>query len=199
MDKTNQDYLGQLSHILTIIPKKYIDALLTLHSKLDGKEIKWVVCGDLAERLRLVKVDPDCIEIVTSKDGVEKIFENVQEFNPQPVKFQTQQLTRNAVIAGKEFPVFNRSYYFDFNIKTVTIKVHGDLQFKVGNWEWGEVFDFNPEYVYVTGKKIAVTPLPIQYEFYQMLNWIDKAEKISRITKPLRQYSRFSSNDFVQN
>ncbi len=189
MSKTNQEFLAQVSRFLTFIPQEYIEALLTLQSKLDGKEIKWVVNGDLAERLRLVKVDPDCIEIVASKDGVEKIFENLKEFNPQPVKFQTQQLTRNAVIAGKEFPVFHRSYYFDFKIKTVTIKVHGDLQFKVDNWEWGEVFDFNPEYVYVTGKKIAVTPLTIQYEFYQMLNWVDRAEKINQITKPLRQNS----------
>jgi hypothetical protein len=187
MSKTNQDFLAQVSHLLTFIPQKYIDALLTLHSKLDGKKIKWVVSGDLSERLRLVKVDPDCIEIVTSKDGVEKIFENVKEFNPQPVRFQTQQLPRSAVITGKEFPVFHRSYYFEFNIKTVTLKVHGDLQFKVGNWEWGEVFDFNPEYVYVTGKKIAVTPLPIQYEFYQMLSWVDRAEKISQINIPLKQ------------
>ena len=184
MSNPNQDYLDQLSHFLTVIPQKYVDALLTLHAKLDGKEIKWIVSGDLAERLRVVKVDPDFIEIVTSKDGTEQIFEAVQEFMPQPIRFQTQQLTRNAKIAGEELPVFARSYYFEFNIKDVTVKVEGDLQFKVGRWDWGEVFDFDPEYVYVTGKKIAVTPLLIQYEFYHMLGWMDRAEKIAQIIKP---------------
>ena len=48
----------------------------------------------------------------------------------------------------------------------MTVKVEGDLQFKVGDWDWGEVFDFAPEYVYVTGKKIAVTPLTINAELY---------------------------------
>jgi hypothetical protein len=184
MTNTKQDFMDQLSHFLTIIPKKYLDSLLTLHDKLDGKEIKWIVSGDLAERLRVIKVEPDNIEIVTSKDGAQQIFEAVQEFNPQPIQYLTQQLERNAVISGDEYPVFARSHYFEFNIKDVTVKVEGDLQFKVGNWEWGEVFDFTPEYVYVTGKKTAVTPLFIQYEFYQSIGWMDRAEKIAKILKP---------------
>ncbi len=159
MSNTNQDFLDQLSHFLTIIPQKYVDALLTLHEKLDAKKIKWIVSGDLAERLRLVKVDPDCIEIVTSKDGAEQIFQAVQEFKPQAVSVQTQRLPRDAVIGKENFPVYNRSYYFEFNLNGVTVKVQGDLQFKVGSWDWGDVFDFDPEYVYVTGKKTAVTPL----------------------------------------
>jgi hypothetical protein len=184
MNKTNQDYLDQLSTFLTIIPQKYVDALLTLQSKLHDKNIKWVVSGDLAERLRLVKVDPDFVEVGTSKDGAEQINQAVQEFKPQKVSVQTKQLSRNAVIGGKEFPVYSRSYCFEFIVKDVTIKVEGDLQFKVGNWDWGDVFDFEPEYVYVTGKKIAVTPLAILYELYQMLGWVDRAEKIAKIIKP---------------
>lgn len=185
MSYTNQDFLEQLSHFLTIIPQKYVDTLLTLHEKLDDKKIKWIVSGDLAERLRLVKVDPDCIEIVTSKDGAEQIFQAVQEFKPQKVNVQTRRLQRDAVVGKEKFPVYVRSYYFEFNVKGVNVKVQGDLQFKVGVWDWGDIFDFNPEYVYVTGKKIAVTPLPIQYEFYQTLGWMDRAEKIAIIKKPL--------------
>jgi hypothetical protein len=88
------------------------------------------------------------------------------------------------VISGEELPVYTRSYYFEFNMKDVTVKVQGDLQFKVGNWDWGEVFDFDPEYVNVTGKKIALTPLRIQYDFYQMLGWNDRAEKLAQIIHP---------------
>ena len=183
MSYTNQDFLDQLSHILTIIPQKYVDALLTLHDKLDDKKIRWIVSGDLAERLRLVKVDPDFIEIVSSRDGAEQIFQAVQEFEPQKVSFQTQRLSRDAVVGSEKYPVYARSHYFEFSINSVNVKVEGDLQFKVGDWEWGEIFDFNPEYVYVTGKKIAVTPLLIQYEFYQTLGCSDRAEKIAQIIK----------------
>jgi hypothetical protein len=183
LSHSNQDFLDQLRNFLTIIPQKYVDALLTLHEKLKDRNVKWIVSGDLGERLRLVKVDPDLIEIVSSKNGAEQIFEAVQEFTPQKVTFQTKQLARNAVITGEEFPVYSRSYYFEFNVNDVNVKVQGDLQYKVGKWDWGEVFDFTPEYVYVTGKKIAVTSLLIQYEFYQSLGWLDRAEKIVRIIK----------------
>jgi hypothetical protein len=181
MSPTNQDYLDQLSHFLTVIPQKYVDALLTLHEKLDGEKIKWVVNGDLAERLRLVKVDPECIEIVTSKEGAEKIYHAVQEFLLQKNSLKTQRLQRDAVVGKEEYPVYAKSYYFEFNLNGVSVKVEGDLQFKVGEWDWGEVFDFNPEYVYVTGKKIAVTPLQIQLELYQTLGWMDRAENISKV------------------
>ena len=184
MNNRNQEFLDQLSNVLTIIPQKYVDALLTLHCTLEGKEIKWVVGGDLAERMRLVKVDPDCIEIVTSKAGAEQIFQAVQEFKPQQVSVQTLRLPRDAVVGEEKFPVYAKSHYFEFKVKDVTVKVQGDLQFKVGEWDWGEVFDFDPEYVYVTGKKTAVTPLPIQYDFYQSLGWVDRAEKIAEIIKP---------------
>ena len=144
----------------------------------------------MAELLRIVKVEPDCIEIVTSKDDAQKIFEAVQEFKPRQITFQTLCLSRNAVIDGKEYPVSIRSFYFDFNINNVKVKVEGDLQFKVGDWEWGDVFDFTPEYVYVVGKKIAVTPLLIASDLYQSLGWIDRVKKINDVTKKLHAPKR---------
>ena len=183
MNYTNKEALNQLSQVLTITPQQYVNALLTLHDKLDDKKVKWIVSGDLAERLRTVKVEPDCIEIVTSKVDAEKICLAVQEFKPQKISVQTQQLPRNVVIEKKEYPVYARSHYFEFNVNGVNVKVEGDLQFKVGDWDWGDIFDFIPEYVYVAGKKTAVTPLPIQFELYQTLGWTDRAEKISQVIK----------------
>jgi hypothetical protein len=186
MSDTNRDIWKQLNRVVSVIPKQYIDALLILHEKLE-KNIKWVINGDLAESLRIVKVEPDCIEIVSSKEDVKKIFRAVQEFAPQPITFQTRQLKRNAVIEAKEYPVYVRSHYFEFNLNAVNVRVHGDLQYKVDDWAWGEVFDFTPEYVYVVGKKIAVTPLPIAYELYCNLGWIDRVEKIKEVTQKSRR------------
>ena len=93
---------------------------------------------------------------------------------------QTQQLERNALAEGKEYPVYVRSYYFDFSLNNVLVKVQGDLQFKVADWDWGEIYDFEPEYVYVVGKKIAVTPLAVKHQLYESLGWIDRAEKIEQ-------------------
>ena len=183
MTVTSKDFWNQFSHFVSVIPREYVDALLALHEKVDGKNINWVVNGELAERLRIVKVEPNCIEIVSSKDGAQKIYQAVQEFGPQPIVFQTQRLSRNAVVEGKEFPVYARSHYFEFNLKNVKVNVEGDLQFKVGDWDWGDVFEFTPEYVCVVGKKIAVTPLTIASELYRNLGWNDRVEKISDVTQ----------------
>ncbi len=67
MSISSKDFWDQFSKFVSTIPKPYVDALLALHEKLEGKNIKWVVSGDLAELLRIVKVEPDCIEIVSSR------------------------------------------------------------------------------------------------------------------------------------
>ncbi len=157
-----------------------------LHERFDNREINWIVNGDLAEALRTVKINPDCIEIVCTKQDAEKILQAVQDLDPSPIDYQTIQLPRNAVIEGSEQPILIKSYYFDFNLESILVKVHGDLQFKVGNWDWGDVFLFAPEYVYVVGKKTGVTPLTIKAELYQSFGWNDRFEQVKEvIQKPL--------------
>jgi|WetSurMetagenome_2_1015567.scaffolds.fasta_scaffold83506_2 hypothetical protein len=186
MSYPNNLFWEQLDRIVSVINKPYLDVLLALHEKLDGKNLKWVVDGDLSECMKVVRVEPDCIEIVTSTHDAQKIFKIVQEFNPSPIQLQTRQLHRHAFAGGKGYPVYSRSYYFDFKLKDVLIKVQGDLQFKVADWDWGDVYDFQPEYVYVVGKKIPVTPLAIKQQFYESLGWNDRSEKIKQtIQKPL--------------
>ncbi len=183
MSITSKEFWDQFSNFVSVTPKQYVDALIVLHDKLENTNIKWVVSGDLAEHLRIVKVEPDHIEIVTSKDDAQLIFYAFQEFASQQITFQVQRLTRNAMIEGKEYPVYVRSYYFDFCLNGVKVKVEGNLQFKVGEWDWGYVLDFTPDYVYVVGKKIAVTPLSIASELYRSLGWTDRVEQISEVTQ----------------
>ncbi len=183
MSNLNKDIWNQLSHFVSAIPKQYVDALLVLYEKLENKNIKWVINGDLAECLRTVKVVPNCIEIVSSSEDVHKIFQAVQDFAPGQITFQSKMFSRNAVVDGKEFPVYIRCYYFDFNVNSVKVNVEGDLQFKVGEWDWGDIFDFTPDYVYVVGKKIAVTPLSEASELYRNLGWTDRVEKIREVSQ----------------
>ena len=158
-----------------------VDALLSLHRKLAKEHIEWAVSGELGEALRTVQVKPDCIEIVTSKKGATQIFLAVKEFNPAGVYFQTQKLERNAIVNGKEYPVFVRSHYFDFTLGGVKVKVFGDLQFRIKDWEWGDKLEFTPDYIYLVGAKTAIVPLQVKYEIYRDLGWTDRAEKISQV------------------
>jgi len=178
---TKEEVMEQLSRVLSIIPQKYIDALLALHARLEDKNIGWSISGDLGEELRTINVNPDCIEILTSKEGVEQIWEAMKEFNPTTIAFQTQQLSRNAIVEEKEYPVYVQSHYFDFSIDMTKVKVHGDLQYRIDTWDWGDKLEFTPEYTYLVGKKIAVVPLSLKYELYQMLGWTDRAEKIRQV------------------
>ena len=181
MSVTDKQIWDQLNHVVSFIPKQYIDALVVLDQKLEDINVRWVVGGDLAERLRVVQVEVECIEIVSSKEDVERIFQLVQEFKPQPITFQTRLLSRKAVVDGLEYPVYTRSHYFDFDLNTVKIRVHGDLQYRVDDWDWGDVLEFTPEYVSVVGKRIAVTPLSVASELYCNLGWTDRVQKISKV------------------
>ena len=163
---------------VTIIPTRYIDAILTLNRALQNKNFEWAISGDLGENLQTVHVDPNCVEIVTNKAGGQQIYQAVQEYKPQKIERRTEVLPRTALIEKKEFPVKIRSYFFEFNINYVKIKVFSDLQYQIGDWEWGDIIEFKPEYISVVGQKMAVMPLEIAYELYLGLGWKDRAEKI---------------------
>jgi hypothetical protein len=186
MSYSDKLFWKQLDHIVSVIPKTYVDALLALYEKLDEKNLKWIVDGDLSECMHVVQIIPKCIEIVTSKDDAQQFFQAVQEFNPSPISLQTCQLQRNAIVDGNEYPVYVRSFYFDFTLNTVLVKVQGDLQFKVADWNWGDIYDFEPEYVNIVGKRIAVTPLEIKLQLYQSLGWTDRSEKIEPIVQKIK-------------
>jgi hypothetical protein len=186
MSYSDKLFWKQLDQIISVIPKPYLDALLALHEKLDEKNLKWIVDGDLSECMHVVQIVPKCIEIVTSKDDAKHFFQAVQEFNPSPISLQTCQLQRNAIVDGKEYPVYVRSLYFDFTLNTVLVKVQGELQFRVADWNWGEIYDFEPDYVNIVGKRIAVTPLEIKLQLYQSLGWTDRSEKIDPIVQKIK-------------
>ncbi len=168
----------QLSEVIGFIDPIYVNALLALHKKLANQHVDWAVSGELGEALRTIQVKPDCIEIVTSKKGAIQIFLAVKELDPLGVFFQTQRLDRNALVNGIEYPVYVRSHFFEFTLAGVKFKVYGDLQYRIGNWDWGDKLEFTPEHVYVVGAKTAIVPLQVKYEIYEALGWTDRAAKI---------------------
>ena len=172
-----------INPLVVLIPQQYVSALLSLHEKFEAKKIEWVISGDLGEALKRVKVQPDCIEILTSKDGAEQIYESVKELSPQPIALRVQKSPRNALIGGIEYPIFMKSCYFEFQINGIKVKVDGDLQYKVGDWDWGDKFEFNPDTVYIVNKRTSIVPLQIKYELYQSLGWTDRIEKIRQASQ----------------
>jgi hypothetical protein len=171
----------QLNHVLAMIDPVYIDALSTLNKKLAKAHIDWAIGGDLGEALRTVQTQPDCIEIVTDKKGASQIFLIFKDLCSKGVFYETQKLDRTAIVVGKEYPVYLRSNYFDFKLGSVKVKVYGDMQLRIGNWEWGDILQFVPEHICVVGTRTAIVPLQVKYEIYQGLGWTDRADKIKRL------------------
>ncbi len=168
----------QLKRVLTTVEPAYVDAVLALHKRLAKEHVEWALSGELGEALRNVQATPDCVEIVANRKAAAQIFLKFRELSDKGIYIQTQKLDRSAVVEGKEYPAYTRSYYFDFLLDGVKVKVHGDLQYRIGSWEWGDKLEFTPEHISVTGVKTAVVPLHVKYEIYQGLGWADRAEKI---------------------
>ncbi len=171
----------QLSSVLSVIEPQYIDTILSLHERLDKSNVQWAIGGDLGEQLRAVKVKPDCMEVLTDKSGSIQIALILKDLAASEASQKTTKLSRNAVLDGKEYPVYERSYYVDFTTFGVQVKVHGDLQIKVGDWEWGEKLEFTPEHVSVVGFDTAIVPLKLKREIYEGLGWTDRVERINRV------------------
>jgi hypothetical protein len=171
---------AQVSRVLNLIPESFIYALLILHNRLEANDIEWALGGDFAEALKVVKVNPADFEIVTSKENAERIFDAVEEFKPEAMGVKIQQLPRNAVIGGEEYPIYIRSYFFSFFVGGIAVRVHGDLQYRINGWDYGDKLEFAPEYVFLMDKKIALVPLSLKYEIYQRLGWADRLDKIKQ-------------------
>jgi hypothetical protein len=171
----------QLSEVLSVVDPVFVETLISLHERLDKESFEWAIGGELGEALRAVQGEPDCIEIVTSKEGADRIFLAFKEESRNAAELQIQKIGRNASVNGKEHQVYVRSYYLEFFLGCVRIKVFGDMQYKIDDWDWGDKLEFQPEYVYVAGVKTAVVPLQIKQEIYQNLGWSDRAEKIEHV------------------
>ena len=94
---------------------------------------------------------------------------------------ETSKLLRDADINGIGYPLYIKSFYFEFFLDSVKIKVYGDMQYKINDWAWGDKLEFTPDYVNVIGVKIAVVPLQVKYEIYRNLGWNDRVEKINQV------------------
>jgi hypothetical protein len=167
-----------------VIPEPIMDATLVASKKLNNSGIFWAVGGDLGEAFRAVEVTPKDVEIITDKEGAEAMHSLFSEFKPTELKLVERRESRDAKVEGKELPLHSQGYFFEFMIGEVPVRVHGDLKFKVGEWEWGDALEFEPEIINLVGTRIPVVPIVIRRDLYKSLGWYDRmrliAEALSR-------------------
>ncbi len=161
------------------VKKAQMDLLLVISSEFASSNVKWAVFGELEEALRGVNVTPEEITILTDRASIGEIRQRMEGYDPSPVTLEERRLARDAELQGSRYPVYLRSYSFGVSILGQRVMFDADAQIKVGNWEWGEVLTFEPEYVYLVGTKIPIIPLRLLSDMYFQLGWLDKAQKVT--------------------
>jgi hypothetical protein len=163
---------------LVVLNKPLLDATTMIGKALDGCTNKWALSGDVAEVISGVNVQPDHVTILTTREGCNEIVKKLAGHCISAPETGERKLKREAKVELKAYPVKIKSYRAQFDINGTRLDVHGDLQIKVGDWEWGDPLDYEPDYVYVIGVKIPVVPLQMKSEIYNGLGWRDRAVKI---------------------
>jgi hypothetical protein len=164
---------------IVMLSQPVLKGIIKIGGALKDINAKWGVGGDAGEIMKGVNVQTEIIEILTTKEGAEEICKAMSQYltlAPSPAE---QKLGRDADVDGKMMPVFIKSNYAELTVDAVKVKVYGDEQIKVGEWEWGDPLDFQPDYVYVVGTKVPLVPLRLKSELDLGLGWLDRVELIS--------------------
>ncbi len=164
---------------LVVLSKPLLDATIAAGELLADCSAKWAIGGDLGEILFGVNVQPDHVTILTTANGCDEINKKLAAVRVEAPRTIERRLNRNAEIQPKPQPITIKAYTSQFAIKGQKLEVHGDLQIRVGEWEWGDPIDYDPEYVYVVGVKVPVVPLGLKKDLYFGLGWLDRVKKIN--------------------
>jgi hypothetical protein len=167
------------SEELVVLDKPLLDATIEVGNLLKDCHAKWALAGDIGEILNGVNVQPDHLTILTDAVGCEEIGKKLERFQVEASRPVETQIKRNAEIGPEPLPISIKSYASQFNLNGQRLNVHGDLRIKVGDWDWGDPLEYEPEYVYVVGTKVPVIPLELKTQLYMGLGWIDRVRKIN--------------------
>lgn len=162
-----------------VLSKPLLDATIRIGELLKDCPSKWAIAGDVGEILFGVNVQPDHITILTSTEGCDEIRSRLKSFEVEAPRIVERKLARSAEIDRNQLPVSIKSYAGSFNIDGQRLDLHGHLRIKLGEWDWGDPLDYEPEYVYVVGVKVPVVPLQLKTELYMGLGWMDRVLKIN--------------------
>jgi hypothetical protein len=156
-----------------------LKAVIFLGGALKDLHAKWAIWGDAGELIKGVNIKTDHLEILTTEEGCEEICKLLASYVTLAPAMKESKLPRDADIDGKPCPVYVRSHYAELTINNARVEVYGDEQIKVGEWEWGDPLDYQPDYSYVTSTKVPIVPLRLKQELDLGLGWLDRLELIS--------------------
>ena len=162
-----------------IVPSAFIGALRILSKRMSGSKVWWAIGGETAEIMQGVHINPAEIEVMTTAAGAKEVVSRLQEYKPSDLAQVEKRLEREAEVEQTRFPVFMRSLCSELFIQVPRCRIHGDYQIKVGEWEWGDVMEFDPIEMNLAGALLPVMPLRLASEIFLTIGWGDRVSKIS--------------------
>lgn len=165
---------------IAYLPAPLLRGAIFLGGRLKDIRAKWAMGGDAGEVIKGVNVRTNHLEILTTKEGCEEICQLLADYVTLPPAMKETKLARDTDVDGKLHPVYVRSHYAELTINKVRVEVHGDEQIRVGEWEWGDPLDFEPDYSYIVSEKVPIVPLRLKQELDLGLGWLDRLELISK-------------------
>jgi hypothetical protein len=137
------------------------------------------MAGDVGELLSGVAVRTDHLSILTTTEGCEEISKKLAGHIVENPGIVERKLDREARVDLSSYSVQIKSQEAKFQIDGQRLDVYGGLQIRVGEWEWGDPLDYEPDYVYVGSEKMPVLPIRLKKELYIGLGWMDRVKKIN--------------------
>ena len=159
---------------VVVMPMQFVAAIRKVGTLLREVKSKWALSGDAGEVMNNVALEPDRLEIVTTREGCDEISQKLSTYQTIAPAESEKKLERAAIVDGTNYPVYVRSRYAEFMVNGSKLEVYGDMQFKVGDWDWGDPLDWEAVDVYLVGEKIPTLPISMKSELYMGLGWLDR-------------------------
>jgi len=139
-------------------------AILKIANLLSSEQsLKWAIVGSCNLLLQGIDITPNDIDIITTEDGIEKIYNNLKKFALGKIEFSHQ----------LKFP----SQKADFNIDGIDIEVIGEEKNK-----GAYVNDrLKIEYIVLKNSKIPVASLKSEKNAYNKLGREERVKLIDQI------------------
>lgn len=136
----------------------FLNALKIVNDKFRKHDINLVLVGSLSLALQGIEIEPNDIDVLTSKEGALMCNSILKEFVVKPVKWsQTEKYD---------------SYFGRFRIEGVQVDIMGEFKVKEGD-KWVDLTTRlkKPKYVQIRSLKIPVSPLDEQLKSYEKRIW----------------------------
>lgn len=152
-----------------MIAQNLLNSLKIIHTRLidpTEKALNWVVTGSLGMVLNGMEMDIHDIDLQTDQEGAFEIEHRLLGYRKSPVYFKVSERIR--------------SYFGVFEIEGIQVEVMGDMQHLLLDQTWLEPvnLDQNRKWIEIERILVPVMSLEHEYEAYQLMGRIEKAERV---------------------